>query len=94
MSSTAHTAAMPEPRGRYEVQVHHLGHNCYAVITLYFPPPILIGSARLPTSAAALDHAEKTRDLVAARTHAPVTVKDKGYTLPPNWLPATRPRES
>ena len=42
----------------------------------------------------ALDHAEKTRDLVAARTHAQVTVRDKGYTLPPNWLPATRPRES
>ena len=94
MSPTAHTATMPEPRGRYEVQVHHLGHNRYAVITLYFPPPIIIGSARLSTSAAALDHAEKTHDLVAARTHAQVTVRDKGYTLPPNWLPATRPRES
>ena len=88
MSPTAHTAAMPEPRGRYEVHVHHLGRNRYAVITLYFPPPIIIGSA------AALDHAGRTRDLVAARTHAPVTVRDKGYTLPPNWLPATRPRES
>lgn len=94
MSPTAHSAATPEPRGRYEVQVHCLGRNRYAVVTIYFPPPILIGSSRLPTSAAALDHAEKTRDLVAARTHAPVTVKDKGYTLPLNWLPATRPRES
>lgn len=85
---------MPEPRGRYEVQVHHLGRNRYAVVTLYFPSPIIIGSARLSTSAAALDHAQKTRDLVAARTHAPVTVRDKGYALPPNWLPSTRPRES
>ena len=94
MSPTAHTDAMSAPQGRYEVQVHHLGRNHYAVVTVYFPPPILIGRAQLLTSAAALDHAEKTRDLVAARTHAPVTVKDKGYTLPPNWLPATRPRES
>jgi len=53
-----------------------------------------IGSARLPTSTAALDHAKRTRDLVAARTHAPVIVRDKGYTLPPNWLPTIRPRES
>jgi len=94
MSLTAHTTATTEPRGRYEVQVHHLGRNCYAVVTVYFPPPILIGRARLLTAAAALDHAEKTRDLVAARTDAPVTVKDKGYTLPPNWLLAIRPRES
>jgi hypothetical protein len=94
MSPTAHTAAMPEPRGSYEVQVHHLGHNRYAVVTLYFPPPILISNARLPNPAAALDHAERTRDLVTTRTRAPVTVVDKGFTLPPNWLLPTRPRES
>ena len=93
MSQTVHTPA-PEPRGRYEVQIRHLGRHRYAVVTLYFPAPILIGSACLTTSAAALDHAERTRALVAARTGTPVTVRDKGFVLPPNWLPATRPRES
>jgi hypothetical protein len=94
MSQTAHSATTPEPRGRYEVQIRHLGRNRYEVVTLYFPAPILIGCARLTTSAAAGDHAERTRALVVARTGAPVTIKDKGLVLPPNWLPATRPRES
>ncbi len=93
MSQLAHTTA-PEPRGRYEVQIRRLGGNRYAVVTLYFPAPILIGSTCLPTSAAALDHAERARDLVAARTGAPVTIRDKGFVLPPNWLPTIRPRES
>ena len=94
MSQTAYSATTPEPHGRYEVQIRHLGRNRYEVVTLYFPAPILIGCARLTTLAAAGDHAERTRDLVATRTGVPVTIKDKGFVLPPNWLPATRPRES